>query len=92
MLTGRIIGFYADEKLSKALDRYAGESGKTLSQTVKETLQSKLSSKELTVAVLKEDEWVVGKYLLEELPKALKNYKEKLTGKYEEVKVKIYLK
>jgi|YelNatPaOPRAMG01_1025707.scaffolds.fasta_scaffold13936_5 hypothetical protein len=89
---GRVIGFFASDVLYKSLEKLAGESGKSMSEIIREILWLKLFGKEFVLAVSKEDEWIVGKFLLEEFPKALRDYKEKLTGRREDVKVKIYLR
>lgn len=89
---GRIIGFYASDDLCSSLEKLAEEQGKSLSEVIREILWSSLFGKGFTLIVSKEDEWIVGKFLLEELPRLLKDYKEKLTGRREDVKIRIYLK
>ena len=89
---GKIIGFYASDDLYNSLEKLAGESGKSLSEVIREILWFNLFGKGFTLVVPKEDEWIVGKFLLEEFPRLLKDYKEKLTGRREDVRVKIYLR
>jgi hypothetical protein len=89
---GRMIGFYADEKLIEALEDKARKRRKSVSHVIRKILSSKIKSKKIVIAIPKEDEWIVGKYLLEQFPKDLKNFKERMTGKYEDIRVRVYLK
>jgi hypothetical protein len=89
---GRIMGFYAKEELVEALENKARKRRKSVSHVIRRILNSRIKSKEIVIAIPKEEEWIVGKYLLEQFPKDLKDFKERVTGKYEDVKVRVYLK
>jgi hypothetical protein len=88
----RLIGFYADEELCRRLEEVARKRRKSVSYVVRKILKSKIGNRRITVAVPEGGEWIVGKYLMEQFPKDLKDYKERITGEYRDVKVKIYLK
>jgi hypothetical protein len=85
---GKVVGVYLPNRLLRELERFAG--GMPMSSALRRIVEDFFLNPKFIIAVPERHKWIVGKFLVEEFPVLVKKYNEMVTGREEDVKVKVY--